>query len=214
MISSARANSRQRWPSGGRIASPGIPCAGRASVTPVSMMLTRRQQHLEDARAAVRPASSHLRSCAAIASSRASSRCFRSAMDRRSAAPPSAKTRRPLPASHARSAGAGEQRASCSCRAMIWWFRSTAITKPAPMARTALTGTGFVRPPSTSMRPLLRTGVKMPRHGDAGAQGFDHVAGADDDFFAGHDVGRHGRKARGQRFDRCRRAAWLRTERR
>ncbi len=30
------------------------------------------------------------------------------------------------------------------------------------MARATLTGTGLVRPPSTSTRPLLRTGVKMP----------------------------------------------------
>ena len=42
------------------------------------------------------------------------------------------------------------------------WFRSTAITTSAPSARATLTGTGLTRPPSTSRRPLLRTGVTMP----------------------------------------------------
>ena len=36
------------------------------------------------------------------------------------------------------------------------------LVRSAPMARATLTGTGLTSPPSTRMRPLLRTGVTMP----------------------------------------------------
>ena len=41
-------------------------------------------------------------------------------------------------------------------------LRLTAITRRAPSARAAETGTGLTNAPSTSQRPPMRTGVKMP----------------------------------------------------
>ena len=41
-------------------------------------------------------------------------------------------------------------------------FRLTAITSRAPSARAADTGTGLTSAPSTSQRPPMRTGGKIP----------------------------------------------------
>ncbi len=41
-------------------------------------------------------------------------------------------------------------------------LRLTAITKRAPRARAAETGTGLTRAPSTSQRPPISTGGKIP----------------------------------------------------
>ena len=80
-------------------------------------------------------------------------------------------------------------------------LRLTAITRRAPSARAADTGTGLTSAPSTSQRPPSRTGAKHAGQRIGGAQRLHQPPAREPDLVAGVDLGGDGGKARRQLLD-------------